>query len=94
MTITENGTVTVSRYVKTSTIQEMYELGRGTLFRITKDPSFPKPIVLPGGHYRYPADEIAAWFENLRDRPSPRTAPKRATIVEDRPVIYATRRVQ
>jgi predicted DNA-binding transcriptional regulator AlpA len=92
MTNATSGTVTVSRYIKIKTIADLYELSRDTSYRVTKDPSFPEPVVLPGGHYRYPAAEVAQWFESRRERPVARTKPKPATM-EVRS-ISSTRRVK
>ena len=41
-----------------STVAEVYDLGRSTAYQVVKG-DFPEPVVLPGGHYRYPADRNA-----------------------------------
>lgn len=46
-------------------------ISQTTLWRYCKqDPSFPRPILLPGGHRRWRLSEIEAWEASL-----PREAP-------------------
>ena len=55
-----------SRLLTIADLQQLLRCGRTTVYARTREPGFPRPLVISAAAYRWWEDEVIAWLEQQR----------------------------